>query len=152
MTGVTALGTGFATFDWSWSVAFPLREKLFAIHRAAGIVTLVAALVWLARYRSARVGLVDGARRHPLVRLYHLGLAVLAVIVSLCAWVGRALDGRWTELISPLPVYNFVSRPDVPLAHGLLSTHATIAKTLLAGVAIHAAFAAAHWLAKRQGR
>lgn len=141
---ILALGTGLATFDWTWSVAFPLREKLFVIHRAAGMVTLIVAIVWLLRYRAHSRG--SGREVRSLaVRLYHLGLAVMAAVLAMFGWVGRALDGRWAELFSPLPPYNFVSRPDVPLAHRLLSTHATLANVLLIAVAVHVTFAAAHW-------
>lgn len=125
---------------------------LFIIHRLAGFVAMVTALMWLVAYRSARQSFVNGARRKPFVRFYQLCLALLAVLVSQCAWIGRALDGRWVELVSPLPVYNFVSRPDVPMAHVLVSTHVTAANILLVAVSIHAMFAVTHWLSGRHGR
>lgn len=144
-----ALGTGLITFDWSWKVAFPLRDKLFAIHRVAGMIVLVAALVWLMRFGFPRSSFVHGGRHHLLIRAYHAGLAALAVMTALFAWIGRGLDGRWAELVSPLPVYNFVSRPDVPLAHTLLSSHALLARALLVALTIHAVAAAGHWLKDR---
>lgn len=147
-----SLGTGLVAFDWSWEVSFPLREDLFAVHRAAGMIGMATSLAWLLYYRLPRNSFAHGGRRHLLVRGYQVGLAALAVAMGMLAWIGRALDGRWIELVSPLPVYNFVSRPDAPLAHALLSFHAYLSGVMLAAVMVHATFAGAHWLRDRTRR
>ena len=113
---------------------------------------MATSLAWLLYYRLPRNSFVHGDRRHLLVRGYQAGLAALAVVMGMLAWIGRALDGRWIELVSPLPVYNFVSRPDVPLAHALLSFHAYLSGVMLAAVMVYATFAGAHWLRDRTRR
>lgn len=150
--GITALISGSVVFDWSWSVAFPLREKLFVLHRGAGMVAGVAILIWVVGFCPRQHSFVHGKERQMFVRLYQSGLAILLAATAFCAWVGRALGGRWIELVWPLPIYNFVSRPDIPLAHALLALHAELANIILITVTIHAAFAAIHWVRERRNK
>lgn len=141
-----ALLSGFVTFNWSWRVPFSLRECLFAVHRLTGFFAGICALVWFARFRFPQSRLPVADRRDIWIRAFQFALVAMATVLTGVAWIGRALDGRWIELISPLPAYNFVSRPDTPLAHALMSVHGTLAYVMLAGLLIHAGSAGIHKL------
>lgn len=144
-----ALLSGFLTFDWSWRMPFPLREWLFAAHRTAGFCAGVCGIIWLIRFRFPQRRKQAPDRHHVAILLFQFSLVVLAMVIASAAWIGRALAGRWVELISPLPSFNLVSRPDSSLAHTLLTAHGALAKVMLATVLIHAASAALHWLREK---
>lgn len=141
-----ALLSGFLTFDWSWRMPFPLREWLFVAHRITGFCAGVCCMVWLIWFRFPQRSKLAADRSHITIRLFQLALVVLALSIASTAWIGRSLGGRWLELISPLPVFNLVSRPDSPLAHKLLTVHGTLAKLMLAALLVHVTSAGLHWL------
>lgn len=143
---LSALLSGFITFDWSWRMPFPLREWLFIAHRIVGFGAGVCGLAWLVRFRFPQRFRQAPDRHHFAIRLFQLGLVLLAIAVASFAWIGRSLAGRWIELISPVPTFNLVSRPDTPLAHTLLTAHGTLAKVMLVAAMVHSTSAALHWL------
>lgn len=126
--------------NWSWQVTFPLREYLFVVHRVSGIAAGIAALIWM-RERLVPLMSVTTGR---LVKGFHAVLATAVAALAGTAWYGRALDGRWAELYSLMPLYNFVSRPDTPLAHSLLHFHTWFAYWLASACAIHTVFGLLH--------
>lgn len=140
---VTALVTGFSAFNWRAPIPGPLRESLFIMHRWAGFGALVLLLLWVLRR-----GIAWRPRAHAdeaqLAALAQNALAALGILMASMGWLARAQDGRWLELISPLPIHNLVSRPDTWLAHQLYYLHALIAKVLVATIMAHALMAAWH--------
>ena len=132
-----ALVTGFWTFDWKWETTYPLRECLFLVHRTAGLVAALLGMVWLVT-RLPTLLLSErmrGAKRW--IKWVHVSVVFFVVVLAGTAWLGRAQDGRWVELISPVPVYNFVSRPDTSLAYLLFYAHTIMAPWLFVLVIGH---------------
>lgn len=136
---IVALVTGFITFDWTWRIPFPIREWLFAIHRLSGITGGFLGFFWLVRYRFPQRATGIAAKWNIFIRLFQLTLLVASILMALSAWIGRSLDGRWLELISPWPVYNFVSQPEFGWAYSLIYFHAWLAAPLALIVSLHAA-------------
>ena len=132
-----ALLTGFTTFDWTWKVAYPIREWLFAAHRMAGMIAGFFGLLWLSRYRFPQRTKRTGTKWSMGIRLFQFALLLVVLAMALSAWVARALGGRWLELVSFWPVFNLVSQPAVPLAYSLFYFHATLALPLATMVTIH---------------
>lgn len=143
---IFALVSGFLTFNWSWRIPFPLREWVFAAHRIAGLCGGVCGVFWLVRFRFPQRRKQTPDRTHIAIRVFQFVLVLLLLSIVSTAWIGRSLGGRWLELISPLPVFNLVSRPDSALAHELLTVHGMLAKIMLAALLVHATSAGLHWL------
>lgn len=147
-----ALVTGFWTFNWDWQTRLPLRELLFLVHRAFGILAAVLGIAWVV---TRLPGLFASNRSLAVkrwIKWIHVAIVVFVISLSGAAWLGRAQDGRWMELVSFVPVYNFVSRPDTPLAHYLLYAHAKASPWLLVLVVGHAVMGIFHLIGDKRDK
>lgn len=141
---ITALVTGFLTFGTFAFSGFNLREAMFIIHRIAGIIGGLLALFWAATRFASVNRQAKALGTFWWIKIAHAAIIAMIVIIVLFAWIGRSLDGRWSELYSLLPVYNLVSRPNVPWAHFLLHNHNQLAHLLLVLAIGHAIFGIMH--------
>ena len=132
----TALLTGMEAFDFSTAPRVLTRDGLFALHRGAGLMTGLLAIVWLWLRR-------DRLRR-GWIGWWHAMLLCIALLTPLAPWLARMLEGRFEEAFALVPAYNLVSRPENDLSYLLFQCHRILIRGFLVLLGIHAAAALVH--------
>ena len=122
------------------------KLTLLARHKSVGITILVLVilrLVW--RWLNEHPPLPENLKRYEqvLARVVHVALYVLLLAVPLTGWMMSSARGF------PVSWFGFFQLPDLvpksrPLYEALVTTHVTLAWTLVAVVGLHAAAALKH--------
>jgi len=128
--------TGYVAFDFQLSMGIWVRDALFALHRACGLISALMMLLWLVWRIKDVFQFHDGFKGWS-VRFYHVVIATICIITPILPWIARSLDGRTNELFNLLPQYNLVSAPTTPWTYQLLQYHRLFMQILLVLIAIH---------------
>ena len=133
---LTALLTGLEAFDFSSPPRILTRDGLFALHRGAGLMVGMLAIVWLWLRRDCF--------RQGWVGFWHALLLNIALLIPLAPWLARMLEGCLEEAFALVPVYNLVSRPESGLSYLLFHWHRMLIAGFLVLLGIHVAAALFH--------
>lgn len=146
-----AFVAGAIAFDFDMKMSIGLRDILFNIHRLAGLSCLGMALVWICLWLAAHAKSGLKAGKVTFLGVYHSALLILAALVPLLPWIGRALEGRWEELYVFISPYNLVSHPTSDLTYWLLDKHKRLVELLAYLLLGHVAGALFHALILKDG-
>jgi cytochrome b561 len=142
----TALITGYAAFDFTWTAnGFFSRDLLFIIHRSSGLIVAILFLLWLALRFPKLWKSRPNSLWSWLVATSHIAIGCLGFIIPLLAWIGRGVGGRTEEMFSLLPVYNLVSKSESALPYIILDWHKSLIPLLLILITIHIVATLVHY-------
>ncbi|EFO28871.1 hypothetical protein TRICHSKD4_4683 [Roseibium sp. TrichSKD4] len=119
-TMAIAYGAGIFAFDFDTSMLIRTRDLLFNIHRLAGVLAGVLALLWMGVWSVGAIR--NAANGHADVRLtwlglYHAGLLIIGFLIPLLPWLARGQEGRWDELYVLVSPFNLVAHPTTDFAY-----------------------------------
>jgi len=146
----TSFVTGYVVFDFQLPMDIWVRDALFALHRACGLISALMMLLWLAWRIRGAFRFHDGFQGWS-VRFYHVVLATICIVTPTLPWIARSLDGRTNELFNLLPQYNLVSAPTNPWTYQLIQYHRLFIQILLVLIAIHLVAVLVHVFHRKDG-
>jgi len=147
-----AYGAGIFAFDFDTSMPIRTRDLLFNIHRLAGVLTGVLALLWMGVWSVGAIRSAAYGRVHVRVNwlgLYHAGLLIIGFVIPLLPWLARGQEGRWDELYVLVSPFNLVSHPTTDFAYWLLDKHKALVELMAYLLALHILGALHHALFRK---
>ncbi len=139
-----AFATAFRTFDFDSEMRVWTRDALFATHRLTGLLAGLLLLVWFFIRLKDLFGAIANRRTFRFLGIFHIGFGLACFALPILPWIARSQEGRFAELYSLWPVFNFASHPPTDFVYKLLHQHKQLADIILILIVVHIAGALFH--------